>query len=317
MELRRLRYFVAVAEELHFRRAAERLHLAQPALSQQVRKLEVELGVELLHRTKRGVALTSPGAIFLGEARRLLRQADDAARTAREAHAGAAGRLRLGRVADAVPAVLPRAIVAFAGRYPGVEIVPETVPARRAVEEVRSGRLDIAVVGLPVPAAGLRVVPVAIEHTVAAVADRHLLSGRASIPLGALGETPLVLLPRPTNPAFYDSVIAGCRAAQISPQLIDTVEPQVEHALLLVASGIGVALLPSSVADRYRTVGVSFRPLEPPAPTTELALVVRADPIEAMIAAFIRVVTELGEPSRSGVAALRAVEPPAELPLSA
>src|SRR3954464_6257866 len=93
MELRRVRYFVAVAEELHFRRAAERLHLAQPALSQQVRKLEVELGVELLHRTKRDVALTSAGAVFLDEARRLLRQADEAARTARNARTGAAGRL--------------------------------------------------------------------------------------------------------------------------------------------------------------------------------------------------------------------------------
>src|SRR3954470_11563360 len=93
MELRRFRYFVAVAEELHFRRAAERLHLAQPALSQQVQKLELELGVELLHRTKRGVALTAAGGALLGEARRLLRYADETARTAREARSGTAGRL--------------------------------------------------------------------------------------------------------------------------------------------------------------------------------------------------------------------------------
>src|SRR4051794_34596160 len=154
MELRRIRYFVAVAEELHFRRAAQRLHLAQPALSQQVWKLELELGVELLHRTKRSVALTPAGAIFLGEARLLLRHADEAARAAREAQSGKAGRLRLGRLADAVPPVLPRAIAAFASRYPGIEIAPETVQASRAVEDVRSGRLDVAVVGLPVVAEG-------------------------------------------------------------------------------------------------------------------------------------------------------------------
>src|SRR4051812_7396233 len=104
MELRRVRYFVAVAEELHFRRAAQRLHVAQPALSQQVRKLELELGVDLLHRNKRGVALTTAGAAFLDEARLLLRHADEAVRTARNARTGAAGRLRLGHVADAIPA---------------------------------------------------------------------------------------------------------------------------------------------------------------------------------------------------------------------
>src|SRR4029453_14112714 len=113
MELRRLRYFVAVAEELHFRRAAERLHLAQPALSQQIRKLEIELGVDLFHPTKRGVALRSAGSIFLGEAKGLLRHADEAARTARDARSGAVGRLRLGHVADAIPSLLPWGIVAF------------------------------------------------------------------------------------------------------------------------------------------------------------------------------------------------------------
>src|SRR3954465_2126681 len=142
MELRRLRYFVAVAEELHFRRAAERLHLAQPALSQQVRKLEVEWGGELLHRAKRAGARRSAGAVFLDEARRLLRQADEAARPARNARTGAAGRLRVGHVVDTMPPALPPAIAAFPSRYPDVEIIPEPAPARRAVEDVRAGRLD-------------------------------------------------------------------------------------------------------------------------------------------------------------------------------
>jgi len=145
VELRRLRYFVAVAEELHFRRAAERLHLAQPALSQQIRKLEVELGVELLHRSKRAVALTPAGAVFLEEARRVLRHADEAARVARDARDGAAGRLRVGHLADAVPASLARAISRFAARHPNVDVQPETLPARRAVEDVRSGRLDVKI----------------------------------------------------------------------------------------------------------------------------------------------------------------------------
>jgi DNA-binding transcriptional LysR family regulator len=311
MELRRLRYFVAVAEELHFRRAADRLHLAQPALSQQVRKLEVEIGVDLFHRSRRGVALTPAGTVFLDEARRLLRHADEAARTARNARTGTAGRIRLGHLADAVPATLLRAIAAFTARNPGVEIVPETVAARRGVEDVRTGRLDVAVIGLPAPLEGLNVTPFATERIVAAVPDRHVLSGRVSIALDALDDTPLVLLPRPTNPAFYDSVLGACRTAEISPQLIDVSQPQVEHALLLVASGMGIAILPASAAERYSTVGVSFRPIVPPAPTTDIALVTRTEPAEIPTISFVRIVTDLVRESRMTASVIEA------LPLSA
>jgi DNA-binding transcriptional LysR family regulator len=317
MELRRFRYFVAVAEELHFRRAAERLHLAQPALSQQVRKLEIELGVDLLHRTKRGVALTPAGALFLEEARRLLRQADEAVRSARNAGSGTAGRLRLGHVADAVPTLVPRAIAAFAARHPGIEVAPEIAPARRAVEDVRTGRLDVAIVGLPVQAAGLKVTPFTAEHAVAAVADRHLLSGRKEIPMAALAETPLILLPRPTNPAFYDAVVSGCRSAEISPRIVDTGESLVEHALLLVASGVGIALLPASVAERYKTTGVSFRPLTEPAPTIELGLVARADPGDVAAASFLRIARDLDAGRRDLAAALGSLDAVTALPLSA
>ena len=317
MDLRRVRYFVAVAEELHFRRAAERLHLAQPGLSQQVRKLEVELGVDLLHRTKRGVSLTAAGTLFLEEARRLLRHADEAARTARNARVGTIGRLRLGHLVDAVPAVLPRAISAFAANYPGIEIVPEAMQARRAVEDVRNGRLDIAVVALPAPVSGMKVTPLAVERTVAAVSDRHVLSGRPEIAIEDLAETSLVLLPRATNPPLYDGVIAACRSARIAPRLLEMAEPLVEHALLNVASGLGIALLPASVAERYRTVGVTFRPLSAPAPTTELALISRAEEEQVAVAAFLRVARELDAPARELAAALGGLEPVTELPLSA
>ena len=306
MELRRLRYFVAVAEELHFRRAADRLHLAQPALSQQIRKLEVEIGVDLFHRSRRGVALTPAGSVFLDEARRLLRHADEAARTARNARTGTAGRVRLGHLADAIPPILLRAIAGFAARHPGVEIVPETVASRRGVEDVRSGRLDLAVVGLPAPLDRLTVTPLTSEGTVAAVPDRHLLSGRAAIAIEALDDVPLILLPRATNPSFYDSVLGSCRAAGVSPQLIDVSESQVEHVLLLVASGIGLALLPASAAERYNTVGVSFRPVTP-SPVTELAVVSRADSLEIPIAAFLRVVNDLVRDGSRTAAVLHAV----------
>jgi DNA-binding transcriptional LysR family regulator len=303
VELRRFRYFVAVAEELHFRRAAERLHLAQPALSQQVKKLELELGVDLLHRSRRGVALTPAGAIFLEEARRVLRQAEEAARAAQNARDGAMGRLRIGLLADAVPRMAARAIVRFSTRFPGVEVSPETVPARRAIEDVRAGRLDVAVVGLPAPVGDLDVTPLCEDGTVAAVADRHPLSGRDSIPLARLAETQIVLLPRQTNPAFYDGVIAACRAAGLAPSINEVTEPQIQHALLCVAGGAGVALLTASAAERFSTPGVRFLPLDQPAPVTEIALVSRAESRdEAMVSAFLRLAREPERSSR-GVAA--------------
>jgi DNA-binding transcriptional LysR family regulator len=156
----------------------------------------------------------------------------------------------------------------------------------------------------------LKVTPLGAEGTIAAIPDRHLLSGRPSIPLEALGETPLILLPRATNPAFYDAVLGSCRTAGISPQLIDVSEPQVEHVLLLVASGVGVALLPASTAERYSTVGVSFRTVTP-SPTTDLGVVSRADSVEIPIAAFLRVVSDLVHDGRRTASVLEA------LPLSA
>jgi DNA-binding transcriptional LysR family regulator len=299
VELRRVRYFVAVAEELHFRRAAQRLHLAQPALSQQVRKLELELGVQLLHRDKRGVALTACGTAFLPEARRLLRQADEAARTAQGARDGTLGNLRVGHTADTLPSLLLRAFALFSASHPGVNIAPETLGMRRALEDVRAGRLDVAVVGLPAPLSDLHVTPLDVEGTVAAIADRHALSGRPSVPLERLADEQVVLLPRATNPAFFDGVAAAFRTAGIAPSLVESAEPTVMHVLTTVAAGLGIALLPSSAAERYSAHGVTFRPLDPPSPTTEIALVTRAGANETTVSAFLRAVRGLDRGSRT------------------
>jgi DNA-binding transcriptional LysR family regulator len=298
VELRRFRYFVAVAEELHFRRAAERLHLAQPALSQQVKKLETELGVDLFHRTRRGVALTRAGVVFLEEARRVLRQADEAARAAQQAASGAVGRLRVGLLADAVPASVPLAIIRFSTRFPGIELTPETLSARRAIEDVRAGRLDLAVVALPAPVAGLRTTLIGKEGTVAAVADRHPLSGRASVPLDRLADERLIVMPRAANPAFHDAVISACREAGFTASIAETAEPQIEHALLSVAAGAGIALVPSSAAARYSIPGVRFLPLAPEGPVCEMALVTRTEADdEALVSAFAKLARE---PERPG-----------------
>jgi len=312
VELRRLRYFVAVAEELHFRRAAAKLHLAQPALSQQVRKLELELGVDLLLRTKRDVSLTPAGQVLLVEARRLLRHADEAARAAREAQDGISGRLRIGHLADSLPALVPRTILRFATLHPQIRVSLETLPGRTAVDDLRSGRLDVAVVGLPAQTTGLRVTPVDAEETVAALAERHLLSGRRELSLHALADTTVLLLPRDANPAFYDGVSAACRDAGIAPTLAETHESRVEHVLLSVASSASVALLPSSIAERYVTPGVRFLPLEHPSPVTEVGLVTRADPSEVSVTEFLRLAQSAESRRRASAPPLRLAEPLAD-----
>jgi len=287
MELRHLKYFVAVAEELHFRRAAERLHVAQPAVSEQIRKLEAELGVRLLARDQRSVALTPAGAAMLDEARRVLRQADEAQRAARQAHHRVLGRLRLGYLPDTVPRALPALLRRFATVAPGIEVALQTGAARSLLEDVREERIDLAVVCLPAPLAGLRAITLAREQAVVAVPEGHPCAAQPEIALSGLANTRFVQLARPINPAFYDAVLGACGAAGISPSLVEIPEPAVDHVLLAVACGTGVAVLPASVEARFAAPGVRFIPLAPPAPSYEVAILARPEPTTTT-AAFLR-----------------------------
>jgi DNA-binding transcriptional LysR family regulator len=276
MELRHLRYFVAVAEELHFRRAAERLHVAQPAVSEQIRKLEQELGVQLLNRTHRSVSLTPAGSAMLVESRRVLRQAEVAQQAARDADRRAAHKLRVGCLCDAFPQPLARALGQLGSVMPSIDLSLETGTGTGLIDDVRAGRLDVAAVCLPARLHGLRAVSFTREATVAALPLMHRLPDGDSIAIEQLSESNLVVLPRAVNPAFHDGVAAACRQAGFAPSLQETEEPRVEHALLSVALGRGIALMPASVADRHSLPGVVFRAVD--APVCEVALVTGPEP---------------------------------------
>jgi DNA-binding transcriptional LysR family regulator len=295
MELRHLRYFVAVAEELHFHRAADRLHIAQPAVSEQIRKLEAELGVRLFDRTKRSVALTDAGAAMLEEARRVLSAAEVAQRAAREAHAWSVGRLRIGYLPDALPAAVPQLLRRFTTREPGIRVTLETGAARRLIEDVREHRIDIAIACLPAPISGLRVVTIGHEDTVAAVPAGHPCVDDDQIVLSGLEHTTLVQFAREINPAFHDGVLCACRAAGIAPALIEIAEPTVERILLMVATGAGIALLPASTEARFATPGVRFRPVAAPAPSCEVAIVAGQEP-STTTTAFLRLASQVEPP---------------------
>jgi DNA-binding transcriptional LysR family regulator len=258
MELRHLRYFVAVAEELHFSRAAARLHVAQPAVSEQVRKLEQELGVWLFDRTQRSVKLTVAGAALLEESRHVLRHADVAQQAARNAADQVTMRLRIGYLPDSLPVHVPRALRQLAMSAPRVQVQLETGPALGLIEGLRSRRLDAVITSLPAPVNGLRTMPLDEQGAV--------------IALEKVAPERLLLLPRDANPAFHNSVVASCHAAGLAPTFVETSAPRVEDVLLSVAAGAGMAIVPESVSGRYASPGVRFVPLEGDEPSVKTAV---------------------------------------------
>jgi len=288
MELRHLRYFVAVAEELHFRRAAERLHVAQPAISEQIRKLEQELGVRLFDRTQRRVSLTVAGAALLEEARQVLRHADVAQQVARTAGRQATTRLRVAYVAGALPASLSYALRSFSASTPAVEFDLQTGDAVRLVDRLRKRELDAVVTTLPAPARGLRATVVGAERVSALLPSSHTAANERSLTFRQLAPEQVVLLPRDANPALYDAVVALCRDAGLAARFIEAAEPRIEQVLLEVAAGRGIGVVPESTAERHTMAGVRAVPVATGAPVLECAVLTHPDADGLAVHAFVR-----------------------------
>jgi DNA-binding transcriptional LysR family regulator len=297
VELRHLRSFVAVADELSFSRAAERLHVTQPVVSGQVRKLEEALGARLFERTPRSVDLTDAGAALLEEARCVLRQVDIARTAVRNASDRATFRLRIGHTPDSLPGCVARAMQVLAATAPRVRISLETGPAQRQIDELRAGWLDAAVVGLPAPVGGLRVTPAGRQRIVAALpaTDRHAVGPEVSLAL--LAPARVVMLPAGTNPAFESAIASICRDAGLSPTPVMVGEPRVEHALLAVACGAGPALLPESAAERYVAQGVRFVPLQEAGVAVQSVVLTRRDNQDQSTIGFLRALERSTRPA--------------------
>lgn len=292
-ELRQLRYFVAVAEEMHFTRAAKRLNIAQPPLTQQIKQLEHLLGVALLVRTTRHVELTAAGQIFLAAARRTLAEAARAAEAARRAARGEVETLRIAFTDAGMFAVLPAALAAFRTRYPAVHLdLRESDSPVDLAEGVAAGSLDVALMRGPFIDARLHVEPLLEEPFYVALPASHPLASRARVPLRALWGAPMILFPRRASPAYHDRLVAICRAAGFAP----TVGYEVERyttILGLIASGIGVALVPRGNRNLSRE-GVVYRPL---AGTTARAAVVaawRGDGSLGTLGSFLAIARSVG-----------------------
>ncbi|WP_344896040.1 LysR substrate-binding domain-containing protein [Nonomuraea antimicrobica] len=255
-----MEYFVAVAEELHFGRAATRLHISQPPLSMQIQRLEEEVGVELLRRTKRSVQLTAAGKVFLEEARATLRQARRATDLARRAARGDLGRLSIGVIDSALYGLVPPMVRRFTERYPDVEI---TVTERRIHEQldlVARGALDLGFVHPPVERPELEAEAVHHEPFVLAVPEGHPLAGAQDVSLAQACAQPLIQPPRELNPVGHDSLLAICHQHGVYPNIVREASPK-QTIIALVAAGLGASVLPEAVRHSGYP-GVVYRPIE-------------------------------------------------------
>lgn len=266
MELRHLRYFIAVAEEKHMTRAAERLGIQQPPLSLQIRALEQELGVQLFRRKPRGVELTDAGAAFLERARSILDQVERATATTRRTARGEQGRVVVGFTSSApFHPFVPRVIRAFREISPLVSLVLEESGSSELVQGLHNEEIDAAFIRSPVAdVVGLTVRPLLEERMIVAVPSGHPLakgvnSKTPPLPLSALAKETFILYKRPGGPGLYDTIITACRNAGFSPR-VGQEAPRIISTLNLVAAGLGVSVVPESLR-RLQMDGVVYRRL--------------------------------------------------------
>jgi DNA-binding transcriptional LysR family regulator len=271
VELRHLRYFVAVAEELHFGRAAQRLHVAQSSLSKQVQALEADVGVALLSRTSRRVELTAAGATFLRRARRILAQADDAARDARRAARGEIGRLTIAFVDSAAYALLPPLLRRLHEQLPEVRVALREVSVETDLDRLHQ-IVDLAVLRDVVDVEEMDLRPLLIERLVAAVPVDHPVARTAALGLDELAGVDLVLPHHDLAPNVHDHLRAVFAAVGVRPRVAQQAL-QYPTVLGLVAAGYGVALVPEAITSLAPT-GVAYRPVTDPHATTTLVLAV-------------------------------------------
>ncbi|AUB34317.1 DNA-binding transcriptional regulator, LysR family [Nostoc flagelliforme CCNUN1] len=291
MELRHLRYFVAVAEELHFGRAAQRLHMAQQPLSQQIRQLEAELGVSLFHRTKRQVQLTEAGKAFLQEARQVLDKASHAIKVARLVAQGEIGRLAVGFSGFATYSILPKVLQVFRERFPSVELDLEEMTTSAQVQALQNRQIHLGLMIPPVNDASLSLSMILQEPFVVVLPESHPLAKKPELTLSALGNESFILVSRHLEPGYYDLCISLFQQAGFSPKVVQKASHK-QTILGLVSAGMGVSLAPASIRNIHRT-GVVYTNLNTSIAKVELAAVWRQDESSPILQSFIEVIREI------------------------
>ncbi|MHC5932972.1 LysR family transcriptional regulator [Nostoc sp.] len=301
MELRHLRYFVTLAEELHFGRAAERLHIAQPPLSQQIRQLEKELGFELFHRTKRNVQLTEAGQVFLGEVQQIMRQLQQAIEVGRQTSRGEIGQLVVGFVSSAAYNILPTILRTFRSSVPGVSIELHELTTDQQLEWLREGRMDVGFLRPPVEENRFSCETIFQEPLMVALPEAHLLASQSNVCLTSLANEPFILFPRILAPGLYDLIISLCQQAGFSPKVAQEAI-QMQTIVSLVAAEMGVAIVPASLQNLQR-IGVVYKTLQEPMPKVAIvadvgvaiAIIWRKNEISPTVLRFLEIVKQAAQ----------------------
>lgn len=289
MELRHLKYFIAVAEELNFGRAAARLHMAQPPLSVQIQHLEKDLGVRLLDRTGRGTSLTREGEVFLLEARQICEQVSRARRAVNQAAIGDLGRLRVAGVPSAFMEELPMVIPRFRRENPGIILDLREGGTQESLDALLAGTVDIAFVREGDPVEGIEIMPVRMGSFEAVVPVGHRLAGKATVEIADLAFEPFVVTSRRISPYYYDQTLAALASAGITPRTV--IEATSIHAQIgYVACGVGVSLVPPGTAPHSKFV--ERVPLAQTIVSTEVAVAWAAGPTPQVVQRFLAIVRD-------------------------
>jgi DNA-binding transcriptional LysR family regulator len=290
MELRQLRYFLAVADELHVGRAAARLHVGQPTLSRQIVSLEKAVGAPLFTRVRRRFALTPAGEVFRDGAQQIIHRSDELILHAQQAHRGELGTLRIGFVQSATFKALPRLVGAFRVANPHVEMDARAMTTLEQIAALGDGRIDVGLVRPPVnePRLGARVI--SSDPLVAALPAGHRLAARRSIPLAALANESFILYKRVEGPTVQDRIIGYCMSAGFTPRIVQEAI-DVQTMVALVAAGLGVSLLiaPTPPSDG----AVVYRPLADDLPQWEMAIAWSSNNKSPVLARFLHVANEV------------------------
>ncbi|PHV07598.1 LysR family transcriptional regulator [Janthinobacterium sp. BJB412] len=299
MELRHLRYFVAVAEELSFTRAAERLHIGQPPLSQQIQALEAEVGALLLERSKRWVRLTEAGKLFLDDARRVLALSEQAVQTARRAQRGETGELRIGFTASTPFTPLFAAVVnRYRQRYPGVSLLLQEMPTLPQLARIAAREMDLGFVRPPEHAVAdsIRLTTLRQDPLLLVLPQDHPLAAHPVVAISQLEGQPFVMYPKSAGTGIHPQIFRLCRAAGFVPHV--AIEAGEATTIIgLVAAGCGISVLPAAF-EILHMEGVCYRRLADPAAGTMLQLARRAGENSPLIAAFVAVAEEAAAEAR-------------------